>query len=320
MKTYGLLTHWDLDGVLSEYFIRKMYDIEFSSAQGYGKVFKNAQKLHSKGVTDLLITDLSPTAETLQWCLQNFNSVHVLDHHQESENYLPLVDIASNFKLDYSPKMCGAAVVFQHIKKEVELSKRELVLLQLCDIYDLWREDRPKELWDAAHGLNDLFWHYSNLEFWGMLPKLETLDMNNLSDEDTQHIAVNQQLRRDTIDAAVSDMTENGSIITLLPDRSAINYVAELVDYDQFEGDANGIYFNIYKTDNKTSQYNCSIRSRGDIEVNIGSALSRVADKGLIGPAGGHEKAGGMIFTTEDINVIIEYIQETLEGEILNGE
>ena len=165
MKTYGLLTHWDLDGVLSQYFMEKMYNIEHSKAQGYGKVFKNAKVLHSMGVTDLLITDLCPTPETLQWCLQNFDTVHLFDHHQESENYQPLVEIADNFKMDYSDKMCGAAICYRHVKDHADITKREKKLLQLCDIYDLWREDRPKELWDAAHGLNDLFWYYSMAEF-----------------------------------------------------------------------------------------------------------------------------------------------------------
>ena len=320
MKVFGLMTHWDWDGCLSEYIIRKAYDIKFSSAQGYGKVFQNVKKLHGKGVTDLLITDLSPTPETLQWCLKNFNSVHLLDHHQETALYEPLVNIAPHFTLDYTDKVCGAVIVSKHIHDlGFKLDKRERKLLQLCNIYDLWKSESKPELWKAAHASNDLFWFYSNQSFWGMLPKLDTLDMDDLSDEDVLEIEANKELRTVTVENAVSHMTETGSIISLLPDKSAVNYVAELMDYTQFDDESNGVYYNIYKT-SANSPWNCSIRSRGDLDINIGKTLSHaVKTHDMAENGGGHAKAGGMMFTSSDIHVILEYIENILDEEVING-
>jgi len=271
------------------------------------------------GVTDLLITDLCPAPKTLQWCLKHFNTVHLLDHHQETEAYLPLVDIANNFKLDYSDKLCGAAVVYNHIKTSYKMTTREKEILKLCNVYDLWKEDSPKDVWEAAHGLNDLFWYYSGLSFWGMLPVLDTLDMNDLSDNDKHQIQANKELRTVTVENAVSHMTETGSIISLLPDKSAVNYVAELMDYTQFEDESNGVYYNIYKT-SANSPWNCSIRSRGDLDINIGKTLSHaVKTHDMAENGGGHAKAGGMMFTSSDIHVILEYIENVLDEEVING-
>lgn len=315
IKKYGIISHWDLDGALSAYFSRQTYpECKIILAQGYAKVHKNCISMYDLGVTDLIMTDLCPVPETLEYCMHNFNTVYLVDHHQESEKYQELASTTTRFKIEYSDKVCGAVLAAKLTPNKI--SKRERRLLQICNIFDLWKEDSKESDWLLAHSLNDLFWHYGFHEF---LDILKTLDVDNFTNEENNVIIEAKQKRFNSIKNGVSMMTSTGSIITLLENNSGANYVSDLIDYTQFDNASNGIFYNLYSIDGKT--YNCSLRLNKDVDINAGSLVKNlpVDYPDMISTAGGHEKAVGISFIEKDIEKILEFIEITLDEVICHG-
>lgn len=310
MKT-GLLTHFDLDGCLSHYFISKKFKIDEFKAQGYSKIFQNAKKLRDDGVTNLLITDLMLDKETLKWCLIHFDKVTIFDHHQETEKYLPLQQKTNKLTIYFNDKLCGAAVVTSSLN--MTLDHRDRSLLKYCNNYDLWKRDSVDNItWLKSIAMNDLFWHYSRECFWGFFDKLETLDMDRLSKKDMGIIKHFRDNRKRIIEESVSDMFPTGSLFTLLADVDAINHVDELIDYGQFERSSNGVFYNVSKV-HHDSPYSCAIRIKGkDTNLNAGDFCSSPAwDKSLVKNAGGHAKASGIQFKE---NVEIDQVIEVMKN------
>ncbi len=313
---YGIISHYDLDGALSAYFSKKTYpECKIILAQGYAKVHKNCISMYDLGVTHLVMIDLSPTPKTLEYCLSHFENVYLVDHHQESEKYKELAKISPRFQIEYSDKVCGAVLSAKLTPNKI--NDRERRLLQICNIFDLWKEDSKSEDWDLAHSLNDLFWHYGFDDFVDLL---EILDVDNFTKEQNDVIINSKKKREDSIKYGVSQMFETGSIVTLLSNNTGTNYVSELIDYTQFDGTKTGIFYNVYSYDGL--RYNCSVRLDRDVDINVGGLVVSLPEKypDMVGTSGGHEKAAGITFVEKDIEKIIEFIETIVDGVILNAE
>jgi hypothetical protein len=312
-QTTVVLTHTDLDGVVSGYLAEMGFDAQGVVSANYHEVSNklNYIKKHY-GDCDLVITDLHIEDKDLFYALKNFSTVKLFDHHKQTKKYHSVPEAFPKFELFFDESRCATKIVADHIiEKGTVLTDDQYEYVELVNIFDLWLHKEKK--FPYSRILNDLYWRdgwkasLERLRNKG-IPKIP----DGLSKEDLRFARESFNKIAQVGQTAEWFSTEYGSTIVILEShqKPAINFIPQMMQSDT------GIFYIIYYVN---GTYKCSVRvdDTDSPPFEMGDTMQMFArDYDEILTAGGHDYAGAMSFV-KDIKLsrvveLIELIEDSL--------
>ena len=290
---------------------KKIFPIEMSKAQGYGKVDKNLQQLIDSGHDILVVSDLNLTVEQFQKAADHFKEIYYFDHHLPSAEIEEIFGEQEGIYIYYSDRMSASGILHQYAKRnDYELDNSLTMLCIMTDVYDMWRTDH--KLWDDGYKLNDLFWKNG---FWGFESQFED-GFHGFTREDVEYCQEIKQKRIDIIEESPTDLTKDEKgVVILLTDRQAVNDVS-LYFNAKYDGHFSAYYIVVRDGEN----YNCSVRLTNE-DYDANEALKTCLEKHpkIIVSGGGHKMAGGFQFSPKiNIDNVFKYIKSVLHETLVS--
>lgn len=305
------LTHFDLDGAVSEIILKKYLNIKKSYACGYGKFDKWINDL--KSGDQVIVSDVNLTEEQVQNIVNRTGekSFVIIDHHPSTENLTKLYPE----NVIYSGDFCGAALCFRYVSSFFPnapcecLSNGHRKMLELTDIYDNWKTDHKN--WGEAYALNILYWHLGHWDF-----VKQFADNFSLTEEDKE--VIKQKLKEKSVLIKNADIiAEDEDIIIVMCDRDITN------DFTLVR--PNHSLYLMIGWDSRSSEFSLSVRSK-DPNINLTQILKEIRlvqydSSGSIKSAGGHRAAGGVYFnenvTLDEIMIVCKTITDIWREDVI---
>lgn len=165
-KKIHVCVHLDLDGgasaiciinhIKQKYGMHTEYNLHFAT---YKNIEYYIERLldHPETIEKLFIADIHISPELAKDVYQELGDRFILlDHHDSAKNLIGI----PNCIISTSGKMCGAAMCYKYLLKDVGLEYKHLTkLVALANDYDLWKHLLPNNI---AKNMNYIFYHY-----WG---------------------------------------------------------------------------------------------------------------------------------------------------------
>lgn len=303
------ITHYDLDGVVSGIFAKKIYNITYTKCCGYGKIDKQLDALIDTGIPYLIVTDLNFTDAQLIRAFDHFDAIYYYDHHEGSLPHVQYKD-REDFEYNFNQKLSASAILYMEYVRTGHKSTNSLSeLAVLGDTYDMWRTDNDR--WKEAFKLNALFWRYNFFDF----EKRFKDGYFGLSDEEEDFCYASWKEKTDEIDNSPIMELDKNSILIALPSRNPVSDVT--LHMNQYD-----VYYILYPQD---GEFRCSVRVNTKPETesyNIHDTLHESVkrlDKMI--SAGGHQYAGGCEFVDgtsmkEIVDIMSNEVHPIMIGEI----
>lgn len=291
MTDYIVITHTDLDGVVSGYLAGLHFGTNVVISSNYHEVTKKMKQAYEDyGKVNLVITDLNILPSDLQFALKHFNYVTIYDHHPSSEDFLPLEEISDKFTIYFNDKICATTLVEKDmILQGYEFSDKDKEFLRFVNLYDNWKVDHKDFIFGRM--ANDLFWYYGWTNFLYKLRDDGLPDIpEGLSHKELKHC-------RETYDNIAKAGREaewyntdcHSTIVILEEDQKiAINHISNYIDSQT------GIFYIIYYSQ---GVFKCSVRVGASHRDNyrMGDHISNFLETcEVFETGGGHDNAGGM--------------------------
>lgn len=287
MKSFSILTHWDLDGAACAIFLNYVFRKKINQilACSYGKIDKNLQKLVDSGEENIIITDLNLSQEQFDFVKTNFRNYQIIDHHPGTKNL-------KSKGIIYSEKFCGAALVYKwlmDLKKELPPSFKELMLL--TNDYDMYNLKMKKSVL-----LNELFWSIDKFCFYPFISRF--VDDFEVPDSEWEKLKTKLNEKCKEVKTYEKIIIEDKMLIIFSQGLiNEISLVYPKYDYYFIVAPNNGI----------------SIRTK---EKSLLPWFESIQKHKLIDKAGGHERAGGIEMKSakhEDQLLMAENLFEFME-------
>ena len=287
--------HSDLDGwgsFLAVEYLKIPYDTMMICNYGDFNLESNRKKLFQ--YDEILVSDFSLPTKLVLELLESGKKVTILDHHdyENNEENKGLDDIKhENYIIVHDQTRSGTKITFDYFKGNSRHKKIVSDLINLIDVYDLWKLDSP--LREESENLNRLF--YGSLD-WNndnkyesftkdILFRFQTFNTWEWTESDKEKINRAKKIEQDELKKAKmfakQYIDEKGFpyLITIAPKK--ISFIASelLKEYP------NVSYVAIINT-YKDSWEKISLRSKEDFDVTL--------------ICNGHKQAGGMETNRED--------------------
>lgn len=140
-----LLTHVDLDGaacaVLFQLYM-PMGRVEYHTH----KTIDQATREHAEAGSRVILADISPSREVLEWVRDTGANVSIFDHHAKAP--WATMHAEEGFDGGYNPNICGARVFHREYKAFFGGTVGIGWLLNVTEARDLWKKDSP--LWEQG--------------------------------------------------------------------------------------------------------------------------------------------------------------------------
>lgn len=161
-----LITHWDLDGAVSEIVLSRFIHFDKKKASGYTKFAKYISEL--KQGEEVIFSDVSLSFENMDALIEKTHNFIIIDHHPDTAK---LIKRFPEFKrkIFFDVNVCGAMLCKRYVQEhfpDVFNDKWNTYLddlVDITDVYDIWRTDN--KLWAKAYSLDILYWHHSHWDF-----------------------------------------------------------------------------------------------------------------------------------------------------------
>jgi oligoribonuclease NrnB/cAMP/cGMP phosphodiesterase (DHH superfamily) len=145
----GALVHNDTDGVGCLILLKKYLNIDNYIMTSIPKFEYNLYRLKERGITDLIIADLSLDQHLIDVVNNEFENVVWIDHHESSLGHeVP-------FKNLINMNGSGTLLTMKWLKDvfpDIKFSREMKTLVKLINDYDLWIHNHPE-----SNLLNNLF-------------------------------------------------------------------------------------------------------------------------------------------------------------------
>ena len=280
-----LITHFDLDGAVSNIIIQKFLPVSTMKCCGYSKFSDKIDEI--KQGEPVLFTDVSLTEDQVNSVREKTDRWHIIDHHENTGDIADSFSDNVYFSLDY----CGAELCRQWCKKMFSAKYDSIwtdelqELVDLTNVYDMWQTDHKH--WQKAYNLNLLFWKYS---FWKFSSEFE--NGYNLTNKHRQDIK-DKLTAKAKLFREADTFVEDDTLLTIC-NREVIN------DFTLIYPDCKLYMMISIGTDNGVTSI--SVRSKSET-INMNDICRKLKQdyviKNYIKSAGGHQKASGIVMLPE---------------------
>lgn len=275
-----LVSHWDLDGVVSA--------ILMNSIIKFDKILKGAYHRLDGFIEDIphgadvVVTDLSLSVEQYNRLRLKSKTLVVVDHHPDTARLKELFPKGAIF---FDQTKSASLACFELVRKSNKLDEYTLKnvrrLAELADVYDLWQQNHKD--WKTAHGLNILFWHY---KFDGFFDEFQSGFVSFAMDEED----IISQKRKE-----IKDKLENSTVYVEL-EEDGIKSLVAIPEFQSLNNEVAGfrpgfdVYYILNKFKDSTSM---SVRSTLLVLNKACESLKKDCSE-IILDAGGHALASGV--------------------------
>lgn len=311
LNNIAYLTHYDLDGAVSEIVFRKFWkkfpttNID-SYACGYGRIDSWIEKVVSKQpkYDGIYITDISLTKEQLSM-LESINvPMVVIDHHPQTK----LLDRYNwSTYIKYDEKMCGAELTLSHFLKLYQDVDDIKYLTEVAGVYDLWKTD--SNLWNRAFTINMLYWNLGHHKF---VKAFET-GWRKFTDDEKR--MVEESFKRKKYLMNESETYEIDNTLIAICDREITNDFTIMKKWGHIN------IFIIINYDEQRGYFNISLRTR-NCNIDLNKCVKKVEHE-LVISTGGHKNAAGISMsqraTLQDCLEIAEIANKILTKEVVKS-
>lgn len=293
MQLNTIISHYDLDGVVSSIIMHQGMHFDYHYKGGY-KRFSDFIKWTKPG-SNVVVTDACFTVDQFVQLKQKAKQIIYIDHHPDSAK---IKETFTNDLVIFDHSKAGAGLCLEFIQKKKKLNADFEMLAKAANHYDLFHRKEEPSWFQFGYDLNILFWEYHYDAFFDRFRN----GFNGFKSEEKAVIKTAKANRDKAIqDSTYMELEGNKikGIVCVPSDNSIMNDVP-------FGKPGYDVYYMIMQYPNSTT---IALRVSADSDFDLTPYMSLVENHPNVQSAGGHPQASGINFHGKpDDTVILEVI------------
>lgn len=321
MSKYYVLSHYDLDGVVSAiniYQFKRNFDNFQYCLTGYTSLDKKIKNLSREQFDVLWILDMNLKQEhigKIYEAAQKAGAKQVIwiDHHvYEYDVKAEIAKYGDNPDwciFYYGKEKCAASLTNEFVHDNLKETKKwsEVTLLsEIANVYDMWKKTDSN--WKTAYALNDLFWEYGFEKFFKKFKDgylLDEEDLTTIEKIETERM----EYVKETMGKFLIHNEEAKAVYIYNPECKHTNHFA-LVLYD--------VDYYVILKEHATDHYSYSIRLYNpDLSLTVQQVFDIIKKAGVtVIMCGGHDRVGSITIPPSENENFLETINAFFEGNL----
>lgn len=311
-----ILSHADLDGIgcvinIYNSIPNKERDFQYVLG-GYTSLSNKIKKLERETADVLWVTDLNLKEEHIEslyhlYVKMNLKKIIMIDHHVYEYDLREVIEshgFGDNFLTVIDKSKCASMLtleVLHQLNPKHDYSNLYL-LNELVDTYDTWK--KTTKHWNAAYGLNDLFWEYNFEKFFRKFKNGYVLDEEDNSTIKKLKLDRDEYVA-DTIKNYFAGSEETSTVFILNPKCKYTNHFTLIF---------NDVKNYVILKECKPELFSYSIRLYNeDLRLTIQELFGIIKQMGIdVITSGGHDKVGAITVSYDDNEKFLEVISNLI--------